>query len=528
MRYKVPLISSLLYFLSSLIYLYFNGFHEDAYILFNYSENLSNHGVISYYPDGPPAEGATDFLWMILLSFMYLIKIPTFLSVSILNSLGTFIISYVLVFFLRDKLNKKTLIILSTFWLVSLGVISSFSGFSTIFYNSVLMLSILSLYHKRKILPYLLLILSLIRPDGVVLSMGFLIITIFWRPFNTQFFKDYFLGYLLSAFLGIGYFLWRWNYFGEILPLPLLVKSNSSESILPGLGRNLRFIENNFYFLIVLFLVVLKSRKENVIKYLPIIVPGIMLFVSLLFAHQSQNFGFRFQFPLWISCFLYLVILIKENSKIVHRNYFSLILMILIFLQFTKFYKRISSSNQHYIDDFSINFLENFENSKKESITVALTEAGRFTYWTIPSKSIVLDLIGLNTKENSKEVLPESYLETVNPDLIFIHHSGIINKPIERISSKIIKVKEAKQISANTDKPRGREDKVPFVTLKYLEKKFNFYNFYLVDYTENGAFSHLFALKKSSDLDSIFIKSLTPSFNQRNTFFHNLKIRDKY
>ena len=65
-------------------------------------------------------------------------------------------------------------------------------------------------------------------------------------------------------------------------------------------------------------------------------------------------------------------------------------------------------------------------------------------------------MIGLNTKENSKEVLPESYLETVNPDLIFIHHSGIINKPIERISSKIIKVKEAKQISANTDKPRGK------------------------------------------------------------------------
>ena len=157
------------------------------YILFNYSENLSNHGVISYYPDGPPAEGATDFLWMILVSFMYLIKIPTFLSVSILNSLGTFIISYVLVFFLRDKLNKKTLIIMSTFWLVSLGVISSFSGFSTIFYNSVLMLSILSLYHKRKILPYLLLVLSLIRLDGVVLSMGFLIITIFWRPFAHSF-----------------------------------------------------------------------------------------------------------------------------------------------------------------------------------------------------------------------------------------------------------------------------------------------------------------------------------------------------
>ena len=137
-------------------------------------------------------------------------------------------------------------------------------------------------------------------------------------------------------------------------------------------------------------------------------------------------------------------------------------------------------------------------------------------------------MIGLNTKENSKEALSKSYLETVNPDLIFIHHSGIINKPGERISSKIIEAKQVSQISANTDKPRGREDKVSFVTLKYLEKKFNSYNFYLVDYSDNGTFSHLFALKKSSGLDSIFMKSLIPSFNQRNTFFYNLKIRDKY
>ena len=40
---------------------------EDAAILYIYSENLANHGTISFSLDSPPAEGATDFLWKSLL-----------------------------------------------------------------------------------------------------------------------------------------------------------------------------------------------------------------------------------------------------------------------------------------------------------------------------------------------------------------------------------------------------------------------------------------------------------------------------
>ena len=52
---------------------------EDAAILFNYAENLSNTGIISYYPGGEKIEGATDFLWMIALSFFYTLGLNTFL-----------------------------------------------------------------------------------------------------------------------------------------------------------------------------------------------------------------------------------------------------------------------------------------------------------------------------------------------------------------------------------------------------------------------------------------------------------------
>ena len=41
---------------------------EDASILFRYSENLAQTGQISYNFQGEKAEGATDFLWMILIA----------------------------------------------------------------------------------------------------------------------------------------------------------------------------------------------------------------------------------------------------------------------------------------------------------------------------------------------------------------------------------------------------------------------------------------------------------------------------
>src|SRR5688500_14402398 len=41
---------------------------EDAYIMFRYAEHVAQGRGIVFNPAGPPAEGATDFLWMVMLS----------------------------------------------------------------------------------------------------------------------------------------------------------------------------------------------------------------------------------------------------------------------------------------------------------------------------------------------------------------------------------------------------------------------------------------------------------------------------
>ena len=56
-----------LFFFSATTLLWFGHFHEDAYILFQYSKNFANGQGIVFDKASGPAEGATDFLWMICL-----------------------------------------------------------------------------------------------------------------------------------------------------------------------------------------------------------------------------------------------------------------------------------------------------------------------------------------------------------------------------------------------------------------------------------------------------------------------------
>ena len=65
---------------------------EDATILYRYSENLAETGVISYNFNGSPTEGATDFLWMILLSVFYFIGFDTYFASILINLISLYFI----------------------------------------------------------------------------------------------------------------------------------------------------------------------------------------------------------------------------------------------------------------------------------------------------------------------------------------------------------------------------------------------------------------------------------------------------
>ena len=84
------LFSGLIFFIACSFVLLNGHLHEDAYILFIYAENLANHNFIGYSLGTGRAEGATDFLWMIILSGLVYLGLDIGWAAAILNSVSIF------------------------------------------------------------------------------------------------------------------------------------------------------------------------------------------------------------------------------------------------------------------------------------------------------------------------------------------------------------------------------------------------------------------------------------------------------
>src|SRR3954470_1264410 len=61
---------------------------EDAAIMFQIVANFVRSGVIAYNLADGPAEGATDFLWMLSLAGLVRLGLPEFLAANLLSALA--------------------------------------------------------------------------------------------------------------------------------------------------------------------------------------------------------------------------------------------------------------------------------------------------------------------------------------------------------------------------------------------------------------------------------------------------------
>ncbi len=202
---------------------------EDAAILFQYSRNLATHGVVSYLPGGPPVEGATDFAWMLLLALGYLLRIPPFWAVAVLNTVVAGALAAIL---LRlAKLPRSPINLLAavgTFGLVP-QVFAALSGFATLADAALLAALVLFAIQRQAALASLTgLVLCLFRPDGVLFAVPLLAALVFRNGARRQRASWVALCFVLP---GAVYFVWRVHYFHEWLPLPFLVKADTRRTL---------------------------------------------------------------------------------------------------------------------------------------------------------------------------------------------------------------------------------------------------------------------------------------------------------
>lgn len=523
--YLYSILSTVIFFVLGIFVLLFGHPHEDAYILYIYSEMLASNGIIQYFLAGPPAEGATDFLWMIIISCLNFIGVPSGYASLGLNSIGVFLLSLIVMKVSKKYGNSKL-----SFFIIAVTIPfynttqAAYAGFSVALYSALLaLLFVLSLSFNGKsviAVSIVALIVALFRPDGAVIGPLVCILLFFFLDEEEK--RYHLRASSFCIFVGIFYFIWRWNYFGLILPLPLIVKSHS-DALLPGLMENLRWVGEGFIFVICgicALIVINKGRTRLVIATLPYF----LYFFAIAFATQSQNISNRFQAPLGVIlilaaaiCLQFLIDKMRDFTGLV-KGFIVLLLFFLAGVQVYVYASQTSKLIKYLTNNDYINFfpyhLANFTN---EETTIALTEAGRFAYWLEGQK---FDLVGLNTAETAVSGASSEYINAIQPDLLFFHQANTlpsINCLDERDYCEISREELVKIASIDqTLDYLGSKSRVMMASaaaVDYLMTTETTYRIFLVLY--GSKYSHIYALREEGSLEvEDFLSSLEVSFSQ--------------
>jgi hypothetical protein len=424
---------------------------EDAYILYRYAENLAAGHGIAFNAGGPRAEGATDFLWLLLLAAPVRLGADVALAALAWNSLGAGCLAALLArVFLRAGLPtgvRLALAGLSLSVVLSSGAVASYVGFSAMLFSAlaVLILAVAVEARGRRCLalPVLGLVLALFRPEGVVLGVAYTVLGVVPAR-RSGWTRPYLATSAAAALAGLGYFAWRTSYFGLLLPLPLLIKGRGAAAeaaptllrgvmeSLPGLVHNVGWLgrpEGPLPLLAALAVLVWAARGGGrPLRRLGLgLVPSALLYLLLLVPVQSQNVSWRFQAPIFMALLYALsqsaAWALERGSSLLRWTGLCLVLLA-GFAPSLAVGLRAVASIRHLGSDYLDTFAALLGAELGEGDRVALTEAGRIPYWT---SARVEDLVGLNSPHTARRPPSLAYLRALDPEVVMFHHAGTLD-----------------------------------------------------------------------------------------------------
>lgn len=529
---------------------------EDAYILFRYAENLAaGHGIV-FNIGGPHCEGATDFLWLLLLAGGVRLGGDVALVALAFNALGAGLAGWLLADCCWGGPDRPcwarfllSAVLPATF--LAGGALAGYWGFSSMLY-SALILALFTLALKargRAVLgiPILGLIVALFRPDGVAVGAGFVAVGL-WPAWSASRVRSYLAASGACAVAGLGYFFWRWNYFGLLLPLPLYVKQNAVHSnasgissMFPGLASDWAwFSDYTGPYLIVLGLVVGLIyarfwRDRNLVRLLVFLLPGGALLIILSFAVPTQDIRWRFQAPDYL-LLLYSLLYVAGRTIDTRRKIVSSILMVSVVVTTAtppnlagclQIAQHLGGAWRSCVEPFAARL-----GPKMDGATVvALTEAGTVPYWT---KAQIVDLVGLNDPEAALKPPTVETLKALDPDMVFLHQgTSLMNDvliPADADGAPIQKVTPERLGKALRPSRRQIVERVPTnygeigimnvqyapsVMIKFLSESED-YDIFAVSTRDDRTYLYLFAFKKSWRLHDEALKTLSWSLVPKN------------
>ncbi len=535
-NFFASIIFGVVYFLINYTLLFYLDLHEDAYILLTYIRNFSETGVISYYQGGPPTEGATDFLWFILGSLLTIAGIDPAVSLVLINTVGWVVLFWIYLDSFGEKSKLFIIPILFFIALTSHIFLAGIFGFSAPFFCSLFLLQIREIFNEKQQRIHNIFfwgfLLALCRPEGAFLGVFNALISIVVIP--KSFWRSYLHYALIYSCLGIFYFWWRYWYFGEILPLPLLIKS-SSDALVPGYLDNRHWLKDHV-FLAGACISVFCASRDHMKRIIVCCLPVGFWIVILLFIDQIQNVSHRFQAPasailLWI-VFTELGRLSKRRrtekifvDKVCFSGVWFCILMQGLFFAKNLQGVAIKNTTVDYLSDFPQRLAVTISSS--EDPTIAISEAGRFGYW-FPGKK--LDIVGLNNAEVASNGISQELLISADADLIFFHHAWTFaeylcpdQKPFCGVDKKLLTANFAwadtyQYVDSNTRvKQSGARAGL------FLLENIDNYSVYFARYGD--LYPHVYAVKKDGLVQTDdFEMALSDSYleAEKRSYFDNL------
>jgi len=389
---------------------------EDATILFQYSDNWASTGQITYYIGGPRVEGATDFLWMAILAGFRLLHVQPFYATALLNALSAFAIAYLILLLTNRRFGwKSTLIPLGLVMLApQLG--AALAGFSVLPFTALILACAYFFYRGNdSALAFTCLLLCLFRPDGVVFALPMIALRLFSG--RADFVKRLVAYFFLFVVPGLIYFYCRWKYFGEILPLPFLVKSDTPRILGVALGTsNIDILKYLAFDIVFLALVLGKKLKERT-NLLILTALGIVPTLFYLTMRLDQDIADRFFAYLLVCSAVLLAINWDRLRTTPTRTISAFTILWFLLLSFSW-----ASGLSRFISDGYKNIIVSIAQELHDvhpNGSLALSEAGRVAYF---SHWPTTDLWGLNTPEFAHHLFAPSDIAAVSPDLLVLYY----------------------------------------------------------------------------------------------------------
>ncbi|HWM85423.1 MAG TPA: hypothetical protein VNO33_06280 [Kofleriaceae bacterium] len=426
--------------------------HEDAYILFRYVDNLVAGEGIAFNPGGPPTEGATDFLWMILLSVPVRLGVDVARAAVLLNAAGCALLAWVVarVWLLPARPGAVAHVAALVFavclpWLP--GAQAAYDGFSLQLYAGLIALLFWVWLHPSPramtALPYLALAVGLFRPDGVLIGVGFAVTAVIAARRDRAALRALLIHAGTAVLLGALYFAWRWWYFGELLPLPLYVKSQGGSL---GWATNVRWMKEAvgprplLLTAGLLGAVLLAARHRDPLRAALALVPAGFLFAALASAQQAQNIEWRFQAPIHVLAMLVAMRLGAALLELADRGWrpapgaaglsgrrahvarallaLGAAAACLVALR-PALVAGKTLFPRDYMDTFAVR-----AGPALDDATIVLTEAGRLPFWTAGA---AFDMVGLNHAPTSRRPPTLESVAGLDPDVVLFHAAGTLD-----------------------------------------------------------------------------------------------------